>query len=180
MDRPTKVLIVGVVAGALVYGLGLMNSRRLARKIDVLQRACVAQLTAVPASAAGGTVPIPQGATIGVPSASKNEGEGVARRKSDKAPVSRFDPKKPYSLVAPAPETVIPDSLSSAEAASICANSTDQDPGIQGELAVARRSFASDWPVAGSAAIVLLCALPWAWYFLLRRIRELREAIVGR
>lgn len=33
-------------------------------------------------------------------------------------------------------------------------------------------------PIA--VGLFLLSALPWCWYFLLRRIRELREAILGK
>jgi hypothetical protein len=28
--------------------------------------------------------------------------------------------------------------------------------------------------------VIVLCALPWLWYFLLRRIRELRDVIAGK
>lgn len=31
-----------------------------------------------------------------------------------------------------------------------------------------------------AAFIMVLSALPWLWYFLLRRIRELRDAILGK
>ena len=54
--------------------------------------------------------------------------------------------------------------------------------GIQGQLAVAQRDVWrwSDWPFIVCIAILLACSLPWLWYFLLRRIRELREAITGK
>ena len=35
------------------------------------------------------------------------------------------------------------------------------------------------WPLLATL-IVLVSALPWAWNFLLRRIRELRNAVVGK
>src|SRR5215469_8520211 len=43
MDKPGKILIVGVFAGALTYGLGEINTRRLERRVFELQRACVAE-----------------------------------------------------------------------------------------------------------------------------------------
>ena len=42
MDKPSKILIGGIFAGASVYGLGEMNTFRLERKVQELQRACVA------------------------------------------------------------------------------------------------------------------------------------------
>jgi len=41
LDKPAKILIGGIFAGALVYGLGEMNTFRLERKVQELQRACV-------------------------------------------------------------------------------------------------------------------------------------------
>jgi hypothetical protein len=43
MDKPLKILLAGVVAGALIYGLGEMKTRRLERRMQELQRACVAE-----------------------------------------------------------------------------------------------------------------------------------------
>jgi len=35
------------------------------------------------------------------------------------------------------------------------------------------------WSRTASAIIAILCAIPWMWYFLLRRVSELRAAIAG-
>jgi len=43
----------------------------------------------------------------------------------------------------------------------------------------ALRSSQQWWPFLASL-ILLASALPWAWYFLLDRIRELRDAIAGK
>jgi hypothetical protein len=40
-------------------------------------------------------------------------------------------------------------------------------------------SASEKWPHVVAAIIAILGALPWAWYFLLRRIAELRAAISG-
>lgn len=37
-----------------------------------------------------------------------------------------------------------------------------------------------EWPAVIGVGVFTLFAVPWAWYFLLRRIRELREAVMGR
>jgi hypothetical protein len=39
---------------------------------------------------------------------------------------------------------------------------------------------AKTWPYLLSIGVLVLTGLPWAWYFLLRRIRELRNAIAGK
>jgi hypothetical protein len=43
LDKPTKVLIGGIFVGALIYGLGEMNTHRLERRVQELQKACVAE-----------------------------------------------------------------------------------------------------------------------------------------
>jgi hypothetical protein len=40
-------------------------------------------------------------------------------------------------------------------------------------------SASEKWPPVAAAVIAILGALPWAWYFLLRRIAELRAAVSG-
>jgi hypothetical protein len=59
---------------------------------------------------------------------------------------------------------------------------SDGYTGIQGQLAAAERGVLrwASWPQISGIAIPLLCSLPWLWYFFLRRIRELREAILGK
>jgi hypothetical protein len=59
---------------------------------------------------------------------------------------------------------------------------SDGYTGIQGQLAAAERSVLrwDNWPQISGIAVLFLCSLPWSWYFFLRRIRELREAIDGK
>ncbi len=40
-------------------------------------------------------------------------------------------------------------------------------------------SASEKWPHVVAAIIAILAVLPWAWYFLLRRVAELRAAIAG-
>lgn len=63
------------------------------------------------------------------------------------------------------------------------ASSTAPDPsGVQGELARAERQRVqgSDWAVPAALIVAVSLSLPWIWYFVLDRIRELRHAIVGK
>jgi hypothetical protein len=61
---------------------------------------------------------------------------------------------------------------------------TDSNPstGVQAQIVSAQRADQDSrgWPYALAAVIIFLSALPWTWYFLLRRIRELRDAILGK
>lgn len=54
--------------------------------------------------------------------------------------------------------------------------------GIQGQLAVAQADVWrwSGWPFIACVTISVTCALPWLWYFFLRRVRELHNAIMGK
>jgi len=59
---------------------------------------------------------------------------------------------------------------------------SEEYPGTRGQLAAAERNVLgwNRWPPILAMAIALLCSLPWLWYFFLRRIRELREALFGK
>lgn len=55
-------------------------------------------------------------------------------------------------------------------------------PGIQGKLVHAQRSL-NRWkeiPSFLGLGVLLILSLPWCWYFLLRRLRELSKAITGK
>lgn len=36
------------------------------------------------------------------------------------------------------------------------------------------------WPYVVATFVFVLSAVPWTWYFLLRRIREIRDAVAGK
>lgn len=54
--------------------------------------------------------------------------------------------------------------------------------GIQVQIVKTQEEIwsSSEWLFFLAALVLLLSAIPWAWYFLLRRIRELRDAITGK
>jgi hypothetical protein len=61
------------------------------------------------------------------------------------------------------------------------------DVGIQKKLGEAQRAVDTEnqnrslkWPYILSVIIVIISLLPWSWYFLLRRIQELSNAVRGR
>lgn len=54
--------------------------------------------------------------------------------------------------------------------------------GLQEQLVTTQRALVDSrqWPIFLGTAIALFLAIPWTWYFLLRRLREIREAITGK
>jgi hypothetical protein len=133
LDKPTKVLFAGILVGVLVYGFGQMYAHRLERRIQELQRACVAE--------------------------------------------SQAETKEHGALSALTSIFAAKPSCDPVELAR-----SDEHTGIQGQLAAAELDALSwaHWPLIASMTILLGCCLPWLWYFFLRRIRELREAIIGK
>lgn len=56
---------------------------------------------------------------------------------------------------------------------------TDQ-PAASADRSGTWLQFAERWTLPAAAVVLALSALPWLWYFILRRIRELHDAIVGK
>jgi hypothetical protein len=58
----------------------------------------------------------------------------------------------------------------------------DSGVGIQGEIISVQRQLDwwDHWLQLLGLAIAVGLALPWCWYFLLNRIRELRDATIGK
>lgn len=54
--------------------------------------------------------------------------------------------------------------------------------GIQADIVAAQRKVwkSKEGPYLAAAVVLVLAGIPWVWYFLLRRIRELRDAIAGK
>jgi hypothetical protein len=133
LDKPAKILFGGIFAGTLIYGLGVMHTSHLERRVQELQKACVAETEAE----------------------AKKQGAFSAL-------ASMFSGKM----------TCDPIELARSNSYT----------GVQGQLATAERDLLrwDSWPQTSGIAILLLCSLPWLWYFLLRRIREFREAVLGK
>jgi hypothetical protein len=53
--------------------------------------------------------------------------------------------------------------------------------GIQAELVAMKNTVIASkaWPLLTAVAIALVSTVPWMWYFFLRRVRELRDALTG-
>jgi len=133
LDKPTKVLIGGIFAGVLVYGIGELNTKRLERRVEELQKVCVAEQQ----------------------TEAKNQGTFSA-----------------LTSIFTAKPTCDPVELAKSSGY----------VGVQGQLAAAEQELIrwDNWAPIAAISLAIVGSLPWWWYFLLRRIRELREAITGK
>ena len=61
-------------------------------------------------------------------------------------------------------------------------DSTQPASGISAQLISAQEELwvAQRWPLKTSGILLSISTLPWLWYFFLRRVRELRNTIVGK
>ncbi len=87
-----------------------------------------------------------------------------------------------YSAVPPPPPGFLSEEAILRCEPIMLARSNAKLVGTRQELATAQREIWQwrQWSISGGLAIAVFFALPWVWYFLLRRIRELREAIIGK
>jgi hypothetical protein len=166
LDKPAKILIGGIIAGALIYGLGEMDMFRL----DLMRRRRTTKdkngrhlILSPSVSAMVPAIFIAERRVQELQRACVAETEAEAKKQGAlSALASIFSGKMTCDPVELA--------------------RSDGYTGIQGQLAAAERDVLrwANWPQISGIAIPLVCSLPWLWYFFLRRIRELREAIAGK
>lgn len=128
MDRSTKLLIAGIILGAMTVGIGQIRAWQLERHIEELRVECT------------------------------RESKETIQQSNVKFELL-CDPK---DLLRSETETPA--------------------PGIQGKLVYAQRSL-NRWketPIFLGLGVLLILSLPWCWYFLLQRVRELSKAITGK
>lgn len=128
-ERPTLILLGGVILSSLIFGAGKANHYRLESKLHDLQATCVEE---------------------GKRNTLTTSSGGVYR----------------------------------CDAIDLFLEEKEDEPykGIQAEILKTQRQKveAESWSVPAAEITLFLSAFPWVWYFLLRRIKELREAIVGK
>jgi hypothetical protein len=58
----------------------------------------------------------------------------------------------------------------------------EEHKGIQAQIVQAQNDVMSskEWPYSIALLVLLFSAIPWGWYFLLRRVQEIRNVIVGK
>lgn len=74
-----------------------------------------------------------------------------------------------------------PENVLTCDSATLTVEDADKLEPVQAQiLAAEAKSKPYRWPVRAALIVALLSALPWLWYFLLRRIAELRGAFTGK
>lgn len=181
MDRWTKALLIGVTCGLLVAGVGVVNTFRLERKVETLTAACIAERDKPASAAPGGRqdgVPDNPLGVSAAPNATNNEAQkGATRSAPEKQQLNR------YGLIYGAPraaDVVMKSAYCEADLLAVYV-ANHALPGVQGELGNAQRAldFTRYWSLGLGAAIAAVLGLPWFWYFLLKRVKELRQALIG-
>lgn len=129
LEKPTIILLGGVLAAALVFGIGKSYDYRLKANLRNLKTECV------------------------------EEGKKETLAKS-----------WPGVLVCDPMELYLSDSSKTLAV------------GVQAKIVAAQKDVleSQDWFLPVAIALLAISALPWFWYFLLRRIRELRDAILEK
>jgi hypothetical protein len=129
MDKPTKILLGGIVCAGMIASGQMFYNRSLENKVNQLKAECIAEDMAEREKTPG------KGQTV----CDAEELEGVVEVKGQ---------------------------------------------GVQAKLVYAYRDLQREKSSSRfflfAAVVVGVSALPWLWYFLLRRIRELRDVIVGK
>lgn len=126
MDKPTKLLIIGVVLGGLIMGVGQIRTWQLEKRIKELQAECARE-------------------------SKQTIKEPKIKLVCDSKDLLRLETDTPA-------------------------------PGIQGKLVSAQRNL-NRWKETSiliGLAVFLILSVPWCWYFLLRRVKELSQAIIGK
>ena len=172
MKRVTKILIGGLVLAVGIVGWGLWNQHRLESRLSALVAECDKGRAAAPSK--GHFVP--------------DAAPAQAAPESKKA-ANPFDQFDRFPDAPPASNTTF--DLSTARPVYesdplVCEPATlamlGETAGLQkvivGVYWESRRALSETWPIA--LLVAALFAVPWFWYFLLRRIVELRNAVGGK
>lgn len=143
MEKPTKILVSGMICATLVFCALYANTYRLESKLHQLESVCIE--------------------------------EGKRRLKEGKQPDGELT--IPSWAMDWSHESVLicdPNVLGHMESPSV---------GIQAQISQTQhdvwKSLNYDYNYI-APYILLISAIPWLWYFLLRRVRELRDAITGK
>jgi hypothetical protein len=163
MKTENKILVGGLVLAALVFGAGFWIEHRAEKRLALLVGECEAT------NAAKRTSP--------------------ARSEAHK-PITAEDvldvPPPPHGFVPDDPQAVAGPWVKYKNDPLVCAPfelySLTEATGIQKEIRDSYFDSLGAHEITAPAAMALgvLSVIPWLWYFLLRRIVELRNAIGGK
>lgn len=178
MEKPTKILLIGVAASVLIFGAGYFVSSRAEKRLVGLVSACNAesirmQAASSQASSVNSLQAGPWAKYQQVSPASNSNKNGELGKNADD---DIFAPSR-YASNSMKNEGIDknPEALS-CERWSL---RTVNHP-IEREIMETYDSAQTAINISAVVALLLLLfsALPFTWYFLLRRIRELRDAFI--
>jgi hypothetical protein len=183
MRRSTKIFLVGLALSLLIFGVGKLNTHRLAGRERQLQAACEATNTTTAAQVEVPKESVPPGANVfdqfddppplWTLAYIRNKYPQY-RDLTDQELAQKIHDKYPGRMVCD-PETLLAlDQPSSS-------NTGRETSGIQARIADARNAkvASESWPLPVAIAVLGLFSVPWLWYAVLRRLAELRAAIGG-
>jgi len=179
MKQPTKIFLLGLIAAGLVWGAGVLNTRRLTHTESVLHAQCEsenAKSRVEAAKRADRSLVNLSDAELAVLAKQRGASaqELIGQREAQRAEQSNAGLPVPPS-----------DAWHVDHNEMICDATELQDlatTGLQAAMVEAQRVTISSkqWPVTAALILLSVGAIPWLWYFLLRRIAELRSAIAGK
>jgi hypothetical protein len=184
MKKTTRIFLVGTALAALIEAGSVTNTYRLERRVTQLVGRCEV-----------GNKHKTNGATSGSQPTPKSHDEPADTAKGHFVPDAPADTTKPkfdLSTARPVNGSEGPWTKYQSEAAKWAAAPLVCDPetlgdldgsvGIQAEIksAVTAVRESKNWGIPSVALFVLgIGAIPWFWYFLLRRLSEIRAALAG-
>jgi len=172
MKLANKILLGGLLLASAVYGGGFWNQHRLENRLLALVASCKqpdAKATAAP--------PLPPGYTLDAPPSGGDKKFDLATARpitaDDVLGVAPLRPESgPWEKYKADPLLCDPVTLVELQS----------NVGIQAQITeayYASRNATTDANVL-ALCVAILSVVPWLWYFLLRRIVELRNAIGGK
>jgi hypothetical protein len=168
LKRSTWTLVGGLVAAGVVLAAGSMNANRL-QEIALQAGICDMPVpTKEDLEAMAKTKPFDADAYLA---------EQIKKKTAyDKAALARWLAAGNKSTGNPEVDALLAESDDGKAEANRIADCRAKVGKVPDDAAISR---SKRWPMQAAAVIAILGALPWAWYFLLRRIAELRAAFGG-
>ena len=174
MESPTKFLIAGIATGAVISVIGYVGLERSKNHVSDLVLQCQAEgrheSEAIEAWRSKNLI-----AELPPRSGAEAYAQWIVTNKEKKGTPEFEAVAKAYVMLRSGPQTCDFAKLQQLQIESPLTR-------LQTEILESRHKGESwlDNALTLAGIIALLSAVPYAWYFLLRRIREVREAVAGK
>lgn len=174
MENPTKILLAGIATGAVIVATGYIGLERSKSRVFELTNQCQTESKreseTIEAWRSKSLVP-------GLPHLSSIDtyAQWIVANKEKKGTPEFEAVARAYKMLRDGQQACDFDTLQQLQ-------SESRLTGLQAEIFEARRGGESwlESALTFASIVTLLSAVPCAWYFLLRRVRELRDAVCGK